>query len=992
MTLKVCYMYYTDVFVGTNDIDKLKDALIAELNGSGLNDDLTQLVQGLCLFMGYPSCVCSLKLNVDKSLKDISKKLLKDSEAVQSCVSKPLTLNCSNCIPNDILCKCCVISCIKELRGQSKQSKCNCPRLSNTSQSCQCKEPKEKCCKDFLSGLEACLSLLNLKTDMEDCKCDTKKCCNNGTCTSGCNVCPNSKTLKTPKDYTVTGLGLLRPSPIRLAEKLEKFFGSGGRKGSPPCGCKCGSGSCCCLACKDQDCSSKKSCFCGSTSPCSCASKLKLPKTSGDCPCKTFCSKINSIKVLVGSSEMRCCESGKKCHCGLGSSPCNSGQCCVVSDKSGAGSDVQQSVKCMLRRVVKFFASFDPSKPDCPKLCCEIFCVLKICVFLKMFYDKGNKKSCGKCNGKGGPGGNKCENSKAPSGSCCRGNPSKCKSPQCCLGCQDCDAIKFSRALQKLQYSGPCGLDLYRLLKDLLKFCSNVMHPNQDFIRSTVLEAVKGCSKCGKSGTDSSGWQPCTCSSSDCKACPKLLENSKLKALLRHGYVSSYTYRFVPFADPPAKSTYASWDSLSPGEQRKAAKIFLGMLPCLYYGLKILHARSKYGSGFAGWHDISVSNDKPESALAKFFHAWGYDLRSLKTKKGSEFFSLLDSLSTMKVLEKFSTLVTENYFTSNLISPPKDPKTPSTVRSMLLWLYGLPFTSGFHDLVSHCSSLCSPFGNSFHPDAFCYYIHASCFLLPVAIISLIEDSLSITSLHSEFSKFFYPSDPSDLFEKLCEYARKIFVALAFLYYQCERNAGQGGWNDCAFGRQCAEKFQEISSGPVLSSSPCSCSSSDPSNPSQGYLCTAINKDPVHDHCQKGSCLGFPGSTSTPCSHSSSNGKPCKPCPHPLMRFLIDGSENSKNLKNLESPFQPPEGFPPMGFSKSNLPTPARKGKDLYHDIYGFCKDGFYPLTRLVQFILCVSRYPETLGELFAFFKKFVEALNSKPDLSSRFVQWINGEP
>ncbi|KAK1935244.1 variant erythrocyte surface antigen-1, beta subunit, partial [Babesia divergens] len=702
----VCYMYYTDVFVGTDNIDNLKSALKAELGG--FKDDsnaLTQLVQGLCLFMGYPSCVCSLKANVDKSLQDISKKLIQDSKAVKSCLSSQLDLNCS-CNSNDILCKCCVISCIKEL---PKQCKC----VKNASTECKCQEPKGKCCKDFLSGLEACLSLLNLKTDMQDCKCNGKTCCKNGTCTKSCTVCPNSKTLKTPKDYTVTGLGLLRPSPIRLAERLNDFFGDSGRKGSSGCTCKCGTSgspikSCCCLAC--QDCSSQN-CFCLPGSQCSCASKLQLPKTS-QCPRKTFCLAIQNVKVPSDSSEMKCCESGKKCHCHLppGSSS-SSGQTCCVEQLTGSnGQNSHQSLKCLLRRLVKFFKDFESSQPNCSKLCCDLLCVLKMCESFRAFYDKRTATVCNTCKKGGARGG--CD------GKCCKGSNPKCPSGSSpCKDCSECrqicDSKKFYRELQKLQYSGPCGLDLYRLLKDLLNFCSNVMHPNQDFIRSTVLEAVNSCNNCKKSGTDSSGWSACDCSKSgsSCSACPKLLKDSKLMSILRHGYVSSYTYKFLSSFDTHINATSASWkylcasgskccsnpscskcqDCSSSGSpcpdpsqccpdcpQRKAAKIFLGMLPCLYYGLKILHARSKYGSGFAGWHDISVnSKGLPSSDLGRFLYAWGYDLRPLKTKKGSEFFPLLDSFSTLKVLESLSTLVTEKYFTSFSSRSPSQPNPPS---------------------------------------------------------------------------------------------------------------------------------------------------------------------------------------------------------------------------------------------------------------------------------------------------------------------------
>ncbi|KAK1939117.1 variant erythrocyte surface antigen-1 family protein, partial [Babesia divergens] len=530
-------------------------------------------------------------------------------------------------------------------------------------------------------------------------------------------------------------------------------------------------------------------------------------------------------------------------------------------------------------------------------------------------------------------------------------------------------------------------------------------------------EAKKKC----VSGCKSTGGKPCSCSTSgSCLGCKALRGHNDIMSILRHGYVSSYTYKFESYFDPPAKGTYASWNSLCPSgskccsnpscscpsscsssnpsscdpsqccpdcPQRKAAKIFLGMLPCLYYGLKILHDRAQAPLTWPDWHDITMdSKGLPSSDLGRFLYAWGYDLRPLISKKGSEFFPLLDSLSTPGVLQKLSTLVTEKYFTSNLIS--SGSSVPSTVRQMLLWLYGLPFTSGFSSLVSHCSSLCSPFGNSFNSDAFCYYIYTCCFLLPVAIISLIEDSLSITSLHSEFSKFFYPSDPSDLFEKLCEYARKIFVALAFLYYQCERNAGQGGWQFCYYGGSCKKALGNSSGS--LSTSVSSASSGCSCQGSKTYLCTAINKDKVHDHCNGNSCLGFSGSSSNSCSAHPKPTSPCTPCPHPLMRFLCDSKPNSDS-NSKDYPFGL-SGITPMGFSKSNLPTPARKGQDLYHAIYGFCKDGFYPLTRLVQFILCVSRHPpETLGELFGFFKQFVSQLNSK-DFKDHFVQWIEDEP
>ncbi|KAK1935515.1 variant erythrocyte surface antigen-1 family protein [Babesia divergens] len=1001
----VCYMYYTDVFVGSGNIVNLKDALNAVLKGSGLNAELTQLVHGLCLFMGYPSCLCSLKTNVNESLQDISRKLIQDSEAVQSSHSNlNFDINCS-CIPKNIFCKCCVISCIKELHGQSK-SQCPCPRLNNTSKECSCSNTNGKCCKDVLSGLEACLSLLNLKTDLKDCKCDPKTCCETGTCIKSCPVCVS----KNFPEFAMTGLGICPMNPRKLAEKLDKFFAK--PKGSSNCSCQCnGSESCCCLAC--PDCSSKNSCFCsssGSSGQCSCASKLQLQPSQ--CPRKTFCEAIKDIKIAAESTDMTCCESGKKCHCHLPPGSPSPGQCCVEQLTGSKGKLNHQSLKCLLRRLVKFFKDLETSsQPKSSCLCCDLLCVLKMCESFKTFYDKRTATVCKTCKSKKGPGAGGCPKS----GKCCSGSDPKCGSSGSgfCSKCSECrqicDSKKFHNAFNELsktlQYSSPCGQELYRVLDGFIHFIRYVFMGNQNFIRNTVLKAVKDCSDCKKSGPNSKNWQACECSKnsgSSCSACTSLLQDSKLMSILRHGYVSSYVNSTWDSLCPkPPKcccgqpscpqclsssSCCQSQSSCDPSKccpdcpQRKAAKIFLGMLPCLYYGLKILYDRCKYNSGFAGWHDISVnSDDKPESALAKFFHAWGYDLRPLKTKKGSEFFPLLDSLSTMKVLQKLSTLVTENYFTSNLISPPKDPKTPSTVRQMLLWLYGLPYTSGFSSLVENCKSLCLPFGKSFNADAFCYYIYTCCFILPVAIISLIEDSSSTATLlssSSDWTSFSYPEDLSSLFEKLCEYARKIFVALAFLYYQCERVGSQGGWKDCAFGQRCSLPSTSVPSNSLStsssSSSGCSCKYSG------AYLCTAINKDTVHDHCLKDDCRGY-GSGS--CSTHSSAPK-CTPCPHPLMRFLVATSDSESYPFGLSD-------IVPMGFKTEHLPSTPVKGEKLYHAIYGFCKDGFYPLTRLVQFELCISqRPPETLLDLYAFFVKFKDSDVFKND----FASYASGEP
>ncbi|KAK1935240.1 variant erythrocyte surface antigen-1 family protein [Babesia divergens] len=743
---------------------------------------------------------------------------------------------------------------------------------------------------------------------------------------------------------------------------------------------------------------------------------------------------------------MTCCESGKKCHCSLAGSGsnCQSGQCCVVDVSSGKSPAYYHSLKCLIRRLVKFFKdlSLDSSNKNCSKICCEIFCVLKISYFLKDLYNDSKKwagKECSKCKPGGGSGKNQCNNSKAPSGSCCGGNISKCTAPNCCQGCPDCNAIKLGNALQELQYSGPCGQDLYRVLDSFLQCCCNVFRPYVDSIQGNVKSARDSCPNCGKPGKPA---KACECSKSgSCKGCPKLLKDFQLKVTLAGGYFSSYD------------SSSAKWDSLCPSgskccgsssppcscpqdcssgspscpkdccekcPKRLCAKIFLGFLPALYYGLKILYERCKDPVTWPTWSQkngqkiLVPASVLDASDLKKFLDAWGFESSHLDPSLQAMVLpGLLGNLFNAS-FGKFKSLfdfVSEKYFvpSGSLTShPSKSP--PQTVRQMLLWLYGLRFHKHFSDLVSHCKDLCLPFGNSFHPDAFCYYIHTCCFLLPVSVISFIQcpdGSPSFLPSHSDWQNFCYPENPSELFEKFCDLVRKIYIPLHFLKFQCERVPGQGGWRDCYFGLNC--KVDPLAS--TSSSGPSSGCSSCPNSGS--YLCTASgqNKDVHKKHCDpngagKG-CINANGSGK--CSdpgHNTSNGQPGKACPHPLLRFLTADSDS----KSPSSPFRLPFSFaridfsktPPvileassdkfltMGFSPDKLSSTAKSGYSLGHRVlHVFCReDGFYPLTRLLQFSLCVSRYPETLGELFAFFFRFSESDVFK----NYFESYVDGEP
>ncbi|KAK1935261.1 variant erythrocyte surface antigen-1 family protein [Babesia divergens] len=974
-TLKVCCMHYTDVFVGHNNIDKLNNALNVELKESGLKtvdlDQLEALASGLGFLAGLPACLCKPKKSVEEGLGKIYEELKINISLISCSNSK---LNCDSCKSNPYPCKCCVIQCIKEVKG--------CPCLKNPKQKCHCAGKKVSCSK-VLAGLEACLHLQCLQSDMNEiCECKADgNCCKTGQCiqASGGKSCDFCENLKTKTPVPTTGLGLSPPNPIRLAKRLDTFFGSGGQPKNS-CGCKCGTPgssqnkSCCCLACESTD-QCVQACSCKGSGKCPCASK------TSQCPCKEFCSKINSIQVSSGSSLMKCCNEGKSCHCQVDDPKTCTGQNCCNQNKK---------VKCLIRRLVLYFKDLQPlSSPQIInfKNCCEFLCVLKTCEFLRSFYnDKRNLNECKECK-KGGKG---CPQK----GQCCAGSSPDCstKGQDPCKSCSECqqicDSKKFYRELETLRLGGPCGQELWRTLDDFIYFICYVFYPRVQPLENTIKTARNSCSQC----KNSSGHSSCPCSTnpsgSSCLGCTEVLEklqtHKDLLSLMTRGYSSAYSEaswnsltssssgsKCCSLPSCTCQPNCSSSGSLCPDPskccpdcpQRKAAKIFLGMLPCLYYGLKILKEKCE-----VDWKDFLISNK--DYSLRHFLVGMGFELQKLDgTKQGSEIFTLLESLfngsngplkSLYEKSKKYFTSSSHSLVPSSTSSDSK-PK-PKTVREILLWLSGLPFTSGFEALLKHCKGLCDSIKdskNSVQFNDFKTYLFDSCFLSPF-VLGVIEGSKSneealkdFPPYKSEISKFSYPEDHFKLFETFCDFVREIYIPLTFLKFQCERTPAQAGWRDCYFGKSCQ------TTGTFTSSSGCSCPNSDT------YLCTNS-----HSSCS--------GSSSSSCNAQ---------CPHPLQRFLCDGSSESQSQDS--SPFRLPFSFARLDFSQTppvileassdkfltmgfkDLPKKARQGNSIAPILNSFCGSKTSPLTKLFDFSLFVAmRPPETLIELIAFFLQF----------------------
>ncbi|KAK1935297.1 variant erythrocyte surface antigen-1 family protein, partial [Babesia divergens] len=438
---------------------------------------------------------------------------------------------------------------------------------------------------------------------------------------------------------------------------------------------------------------------------------------------------------------------------------------------------------------------------------------------------------------------------------------------------------------------------------------------------------------------------------------------------------------------------------------KKAARVFLCFLPCMWYALDYLYKQCKKDESEGGWSDLNISSDNSLTSLGSFFAGMGYDLGKLdENKKGGEISSSLSSLFTSpngplkKLYEKSKKYFTSSSSPSLVPSPSSDsPSQPTTVRDILLWLSGLPVTSGFKALLDHCKGLCESIKdskNSVNFNDFESSLYASCLRSPF-VLAAIEDHKEafkkFPPYESEWKVFSYPEDPSDLLEKLCEYLRKIFPPLKFLCIQCKNDKDSAGWKDCAYGQGCAEALKSSLTSSTSNSTPTSpcCSASAP----KGYLCTKTYASNVHEHCTKqgNKCIGPTGKCSdasatkkNPDTDAHSSGQCEKPCPHPLLAFLCDS--DSTMFKSL---FKLPSGssVPKMGFSPDNLPSPGRWGRDLSPVLEAFC--GSSSLTRLLQFSLCIFRNPpETLGELFGFFRRF----RFSDVFTSKFADYASKEP
>ncbi|ORM41907.1 uncharacterized protein BXIN_0465 [Babesia sp. Xinjiang] len=442
------------------------------------------------------------------------------------------------------------------------------------------------------------------------------------------------------------------------------------------------------------------------------------------------------------------------------------------------------------------------------------------------------------------------------------------------------------------------------------------------------------------------------------------------------------------------------WDNTVKAEL--CAKIFLGCIPLIFSALSYLYWQCNKSK----WPYQAIDDSNEELGIYMMSLGYkkgelnvGYSGRRIANLLGNQFMELNISLalkggypSYIKYVFEQSRgdaarysglsasplasiyIVTRSYFQSK---QGKHANHPTTVRQMLYWLMGLPYTPVYKYIDTNGlktffkDGISKPEINfirgkndniTFKVKTAHYYVIPSCFYSGFVLMA-IEGKLhgkSPTSyknkslLHDIYSnnhfKFYYPDNVSEWFGTLWDIVSCLYYQLFFLNEQCGTCVYLGcGWRWCKYGGNVA---QNVTS----------------------WICNNNKQQQGTNHvngCTTGGC--------------SSNHEECgkKNNPSPLQAFLSDGLAQfmcPKIEKNEYPPYtehsshivHTSQRCPiPMGFNGLlSSVEPARTGTHL-HSLLCYIVDDSRSHVSLYNIILCMIRFalrtPRNLGELFAFY-------------------------
>ncbi|GBE63286.1 Extracellular matrix-binding ebh, putative [Babesia ovata] len=447
----------------------------------------------------------------------------------------------------------------------------------------------------------------------------------------------------------------------------------------------------------------------------------------------------------------------------------------------------------------------------------------------------------------------------------------------------------------------------------------------------------------------------------------------KLYEQLNMAYVSKYSGAFKMF----------NWDADGP----KAARACLSFLPTLAQDLITLKSYSN-----SDWQNKQIylyERTKNTNSLGVFLANRGFSVSKrdngyegeLKNKpncKGSDIFGKLtgkinggaDRLFTSIKGEKEEGLITKlfNYYEMYLRvchqTLPSPARYPCSVRDMLSWMSGVPYSHVFSKVHGHVKSLLNEDANkkdtvmttvlksqTYNP------LKDSCKRSAHLLVAICGNGHGAEECDYPYSvcfsnnhgNFYYPSDPATLLGMVYDIVRRLCYVLYFLYAQCKRTASAGnGWKECAYGQNvpsanwsCKDHSNIRPNGQPTDQPKCQ-----PNGQANGQANTKLNCPPTSplQSFLRDSCAGFLPHVLT----AKNNAIQCSSCKH-----------NQPGQQCLT-----PMGFRDLDFAASIEHT----GEYLTYYLGQLCSDAdacLFELCRSLSYICPTA--PKTLADMFTLY-------------------------
>ncbi|GBE59455.1 hypothetical protein, conserved [Babesia ovata] len=470
---------------------------------------------------------------------------------------------------------------------------------------------------------------------------------------------------------------------------------------------------------------------------------------------------------------------------------------------------------------------------------------------------------------------------------------------------------------------------------------------------------------------------------------------------LSHAYVNAYSGKIPTdsWVEDDTKSTKKPADKVLSTEGRNCAKVCLTILETLNGNMKTLRKRC-YPNTTGEWHNKQI-NTHGKNPLGTFFEKCGYKVS--KDTKGHEGHLLNKSKCNGKFIHGLlcGGIITKNVFVFNTNNdfegspirklhthlgtyyrvshhyiPPK-PRAPSSIYQMLQWLLGLYFNPMYQKLEGHISQLFTGLKDEYklNSDAFDIIVPDD---IKKVITSRLDakqliNSLKNVCLYSEDAligilgrghaegryacefyvntdNLLYPGSPAACFDMLSDILNRVYEQLCFVYKQCHNDYLSSGWRDCHYGR-------------YIGGSSWSCNK---------FQCPNQDCDQKHNQtCGQKPDQHYGCGIKSPLQSFLEDGLPGF-LPH---SFKAPGCKLECTLPNHRGiPCKTPMGFGDIGVTASH----TKIGKDLKDALLVFCGHEKSHLNKLCSYLQCLLRRPpQTLGDMFAFYHRFLEHWGSK---------------